>query len=185
MIRPAALAALLFAIAPAAMADQTNTFPPGSPSPAQTPSAPSGLIDASDPAAIVDLLEEAGFDARLTTQPTGAVQIESSIAETNFWLYFQACTPEFTGCEVITFSSGFDFDSPQVRDILGDWNATHYTKAYLDDSGDPFVEFSVNMVHGVSRENFINTLNWFTTEVKAFMDQIGWNNDTGGTAQPI
>ncbi|MEQ9315125.1 MAG: hypothetical protein RLN72_04685, partial [Henriciella sp.] len=70
------------------------------------------LIDASDPAAIAGLLASEGFEAILSKQDNGAVQIKSSAAGESFWLYFQACEADFTGCEVITFSTGFDFDTP-------------------------------------------------------------------------
>lgn len=143
------------------------------------------LVDARDPAAIVELMQAGGYPAELNVQESGAVEIRSQANGANFWLYFQACDPDFTNCEIITFAAGFDFSSPQVPELLGDWNVTRYSKAYLDKDGDPFVEFSVNMVHGVSTRNFLNTLNWFTLEMKAFMSQIGWNDTDVAAAQPI
>lgn len=143
------------------------------------------LIDASDPAAVAALLAGHGFEAILSKQETGAVQIKSSAAGESFWLYFQACDEDFTGCEVITLSTGFDFETPQTEDIFADWNRQKISKAYLDEEGDPYVEFSINMLHGVSRENFIDTLNWFAMEMAAFMDQIGWSEEDSASAQPI
>lgn len=145
----------------------------------------SGLVDATDPESIAALLREEGYKATLKHQESGAVEIQSSAHEASFWLYFQACTPEFTECEVITFSSGFDFETAQLPDIIGDWNVSRFSKAYLDKDGDPFVEFSINMKEGVSRENFLDTLSWFTTEMEAFIERIGWNNDIAGQTQPI
>ena len=175
----AALGLALFMLVPAGAASgQLNAMPPVAAPDEQ-------LVDATDPEAIAQLMRSAGYTAELRTQPTGAKEIESEAAGVNFWLYFQACNPDFTGCEVITFSAGFDFDTPQRPDILGDWNRTRYSKAYLDEDGDPFVEFSVNMVHGVSPENLLNTLNWFTLEMTAFMQQIGWHAEDAQQAQPI
>lgn len=154
---------------------------------AELPSADRGstLIDATDPEAIAALLASEGYQAVLSQQPEGTWQIESSAAGAGFWLYFQACDPDHTGCEVISFVSGFDFDQPQVPGILGDWNRQKLSKAYVDDEGDPIVEFSVNMVHGVSRDNFIDTLNWFAMEMVGFMDQIGWHQEDAESAKPI
>lgn len=143
------------------------------------------LIDASRPKVVAELIRATGLPAELNVQDSGAVEIRSQANGANFWLYFQACDPDFTSCEVITFAAGFDFASPQVPDLLGNWNATRYSKAYLDKDGDPFVEFSVNMVHGVSARNFLNTLDWFTLEMKAFMDQISWDDSDVAAAQPI
>lgn len=145
----------------------------------------SELVDATDPEAVAALLASEGYQAVLSQQPEGTWQIQSAAAGTSFWLYFQACAPDHTGCEVISLVSGFDFDQPQVPGILGDWNRRKLSKAYLDDDGDPFVEFSVNMVHGISRDNFIDTLNWFAMEIVSFMDQIGWHQEDAESAQPI
>lgn len=172
-----AFAALAVAAVPASA--QTVAMPEDEGQPA------SQLIDATDPGAIAGLLRAEGFKAEIVTQPSGAIEIKSETAEAKFWLYFQACTPEYTGCEVVTFSSGFDFETAQLPDIIGDWNADRFSKAYLDEDGDPFVEFSVNLKAGVSRENFADTLHWFTTEMTAFIEQIGWDRTLAGQAQPI
>lgn len=161
-----------------------------SPASAQQPSteeaeAPANLLDASDPESIADLMRTEGFKAELVTRQNGAVEIASESGGAQFWLYFQACEADFTGCEVITFSSGFDFETAQLPDVIGDWNMARYSKAYLDADGDPFVEFNVNMKHGVSPENFVDTLHWFTTEMDSFMDHIGWDSTLAEPGQPI
>ena len=155
------------------------------PEPPAAPEAAPSLVDAGDPGRIAAILREEGHEATLKRQDTGAMEIETSAGGTRFWLYFQACDDDFTGCEVITFASGFDFETAQLPDIIGDWNANRFSKAYLDADGDPFVEFSVNMKNGVSRENFIDTLSWFIMEMDAFIERIGWNSDIAGQAQPI
>ena len=143
------------------------------------------LVTAANPAAVAALLRDKGYKAELETQPSGAVVIQTQSRDAGFGLYFQACTDTFTECEVITFSAGFDFETAQLPDILGRWNATRFSKAYLNEEGDPFVEFSINMKHGVTAENFIDSLVWFTTEIAAFIDQIGWTGDMEDHTQPI
>ncbi|MEM5516742.1 YbjN domain-containing protein [Henriciella sp. AS95] len=143
------------------------------------------LIDATDPMAIATILAEEGFNPILSKQESGAVQIQSTTGEVDFWLHFQACAPDFTACEVITFMSGFDFDTPQDPAIFGDWNREKLSKAYLDGDGDPLVEFSVNLVHGVTRDNFLDTLHWFALEVRTFMEQIDWHKQEPDSAKPI
>ena len=64
------------------------------------------------------------------------------------------------------------------------WNQSRYTKAYIDDENDPFIEFSINMLHGVTRENFVDTLGWFMLEVEEFENLIGWGQ-SAETSQPI
>lgn len=143
------------------------------------------MVTAADPQAVAALLRKHGFETEIETQPTGAVVIHTQSRDAGFGLYFQACTETLTECEVITFSSGFDFDTPQLPDVLGRWNSTRFSKAYLNGDGDPFVEFSINMKHGVSEENFIDSLTWFTTEIAAFIEQIGWTGDVEDHTQPI
>ncbi len=149
------------------------------------PASPGALVDATNPQLIAEIMKSEGYEAKLSQQDSGASEIQSNVAGTHFWIYFQACDPDFTNCEVITFAAGFDFDTPQVSGVLGNWNQTRYSKAYLDSQGDPFVEFSVNMAQGVSRENFVNTLDWFASETVAFMQQVGWHEDTADPARPI
>ena len=143
------------------------------------------VFDASDPQVIVSLFREEGYRAILTASDLGFYEIESAANGYAFWLYFQACDDEGANCEIVTFSCGFDFVAPQSEAVLGTWNRDRYTKAYVDEEGDPYVEFSVNMTHGVTRENFADTLTWYTSEALDFVDQIGWEEDDTATAQPI
>ena len=153
--------------------------------PDETSPAAAGLIDASDPKTIVRLLRQRGYAADLNVDQSGAVEIRTSHDSPNFWLFFEACAPDFTQCEVITLAAGFDFDAPQVPGLLGNWNEERFSKAYLDSEGDPFVEFTINMLHGVSPENFIDTLDWFGREITEFIDQIGWHVEDVEPARPV
>ncbi|GGB64548.1 MULTISPECIES: YbjN domain-containing protein [Henriciella] len=175
--------AILAAFLPAACVAIADDSADLAPAPVEVEDA--SLIDASDPMVVASLLAEEGYEVILSKQESGAVQIKSSVGAVNFWLYFQACAPDFTACEVITLASGFDFDTAQPPAIYGDWNRDKLSKAYLDEDGDPFVEFSVNLVHGVTRDNFLDTVHWFTLEVMSFMEQIGWNKEAPDAAKPI
>ncbi|MEL7232221.1 MAG: YbjN domain-containing protein, partial [Pseudomonadota bacterium] len=70
--------------------------------------------------------------------------------------------------------AGFDFADAQDESVAAEWNYNRFTKAYLDKEGDPFIQLPVNILHGITPANFEDTLVWFTNEMGAFMDHIGW-----------
>jgi hypothetical protein len=142
------------------------------------------MLDASDEKVVLDLLHSAGFTTEVTRSDNGAAEIKVDDGEIRFWIFFQACSKGPDTCEVITFSSGYDLNWPNLEDVVNAWNQSRYTKAYIDDENDPFIEFSINMLHGVTRENFVDTLGWFMLEVEEFENLIGWGQ-SAETSQPI
>jgi len=150
----------------------------------------SKLVDASDPKRIATLLQDEGYKAKIDVDEDGKITINSAANGADFQIYFQACSNGATECEILAFSAGFDLNQAVNRSLISDWNRTRWSKSYRDDEGDPFLEFNVNAVHGVSEENFRDTLNWYTRELGEFVDLIGWNEpkqreSTGLSVEPI
>lgn len=157
--------------------------------PAEIMKTRSPVIDLIDidtkPERVVELVQEAGYRAKLHRMDDGQTYIDSSASGMEFQIYFDGCEDDYTECELLVFSAGFDFDQPQDENLASVWNQTKFTKAYLDDEGDPFLEFSVNILYGVTTANFEDTLVWYTSEMGEFMDHIGWNDNNDGDAARI
>nr|WP_070960983.1 YbjN domain-containing protein [Hyphomonas sp. Mor2] len=134
------------------------------------------LVDAFDPKRIVSILQDEGYRSKLSVDEDGKVSIMSGAHGTDFHVYFEACSDGGTKCEILAFRAGFDFDRPPAPAILDEWNLKRWTKSFRDEDGDPFLEYAVNMVHGVSEANFRDTLNWYVRELGEFIDEIGWND---------
>jgi len=150
----------------------------------------SNLVDATDPKRIASILQDEGYRGKVDIDDEGKISIRSAAHGADFQIYFQACAEENAACEVLAFSAGFDLEQAIDRSIIEEWNRTRWTKSYRDDEGDPFLEFNVNAVHGVSEANFRDTVNWYVRELSEFVDLIGWqdakSNDTNiSNDQPI
>lgn len=148
---------------------------------------PSDLVDASDPQRIAELMQEEGYRAKVDIDTDGELSISSGAGGVEFNLYFKACDDDFTNCELLVFSAGFDLLNGSTDAAMTAWNQTQWTKAYLDDEQDPFLELPINVIHGISEANFQDSLNWFAQELIDFADHIGWEDEppapalTGGT----
>lgn len=142
------------------------------------------MLDIGMPDKVVSLVQDAGFRAQLKALDDGHKFIESSANGMKFQIHFYGCTADNTDCELLVMTAGFDFASPQSQDIVADWNYNRFTKAYLDEEGDPFITLPVNILHGITGENFKDTLIWYTSEMGSFMDHIGWYDEVDDTSTP-
>lgn len=163
-----------------ALAEDTQTAE----SPETTAEQSFDLLDIGTPDTVVQLVQDAGFRAQLKTLDDGHKFIESSANGMKFQIHFYGCTAENTGCELLVFTAGFDFAEAQDEEIVSDWNFTRFTKAYLDKEGDPYIQLPVNILYGVTHDNFKDTLVWFTNEMGSFMDHIGWYDEGMPPATP-
>ncbi|MEO1303505.1 MAG: YbjN domain-containing protein [Pseudomonadota bacterium] len=137
----------------------------------------STLVDASDAERIAGLMQDEGYRAKVEVDSDGDLSIVSGVGGVEFNVYFRACDDELLNCELLVFNSGFDLKNGSSEAKMTQWNQTQWTKAYLDREKDPFLELPVNMLYGISEENFRDTLNWFAGQVTKFADHIGWNDE--------
>jgi len=137
-------------------------------------SAAAGEITA-DPAQIMKAMQDFGFVATLETDDDGDPKIVSRVSRTKFRVYFFGCENN-TNCGSLHFRSGYDLDNSLSALKINEWNREkRFTKAYIDDEGDPFMEMDVNLdFDGVGTENFEDTLDWWRLLVEEFEDFIEW-----------
>lgn len=129
-------------------------------------------VDAADPAKLVSIIRDLGYRAVLETDGVGDPMITSSVGGTDFSIFFFGCT-NGEDCKTLLFKAGYDLDPGTTLDVVEAWNeGTLYGRAYLDDEDDPWLEMSVNMFGGVSRENFEDTYDWWEVIVGDFEDRI-------------
>jgi len=128
------------------------------------------LVDATDPERIVQLMRGFG-SSTLETDDYGDPLITGRVEGSKYGIYFYGCE-ENRSCKDIQFSAawaGYDVSMHQINE----WNKTkRYGKAYLDNDGDPAIEMSVNLTYGVSRDNFDDTIDWWTITMKEFESYI-------------
>jgi hypothetical protein len=138
------------------------------------PALTGGMIDATSPQAIANLMQQAGYRAVVTTDNIGDPKIESSAAGADFSIYFYGCE-NGQNCLSVQFSSGYDMPNGVSLQLINDWNATkRFSFAYLDNENDPFLNYDVNLYAGVSEQNFLESLSLWDTILADFHTHIDW-----------
>ena len=127
-----------------------------------------------DPEVVASFLEDYGLRVTRETDVTGDPLLSSRIEGTNFKVYFYGC--EKLPCDSIQFSSGFDLEQPLSAMKINEWNRDkRFGKAYLDDEGDPYIEFDVNLdIDGVGGRNFDDTIDLWRVVLNEFRTYINW-----------
>jgi len=129
-------------------------------------------VDATDPARLAQVIQELGYRALLDTDNVGDPLITSSVAGTEFSIFFYRCNDN-TNCKVVLFKVGYDLSDGTTAEVINAWNeANLFGRAYLDDENDPWLEMPVNLDGGVSRANFEDSFDWWEVVVSKFQDHI-------------
>ena len=132
------------------------------------------IVDGSDPAALVDIIQDLGYRAILEVDGEGDPLIRSSVGGTQFALVFYGCSEQHDACQILLFKAGYELNDKVGMDVINQWNATRlFGRAYLDDVSDPWIELVLNMQGGVTRQQFEKTFEWWETSVGEFEDEIG------------
>ena len=132
------------------------------------------IIDGSDPAALVNIIQDLGYRATLEVDGEGDPLIRSSVGGTQFALVFYGCSEQHDGCQILLFKAGYELNEKVGMEVINQWNATRlFGRAYLDDVSDPWIELVLNMHGGVTRTQFEKTFEWWETSVGEFEDEIG------------
>ncbi len=137
--------------------------------------AQAGNISAKEPDKVLAAMQEYGFASTLSTDSDGDPMISSKVSKSDFFVIFYGCE-ENKDCKSIMFRAGYDLTNPISALKVNEWNRDkRFGKAYIDDQGDPFLEFEVNMfADGVGEENFQDTLDWWRLVVEGFEEFIDW-----------
>jgi hypothetical protein len=92
-------------------------------------------------------LRKAGYKADLSSDEQGDPLIASAAEGQAFKVYFYDC--QAGRCKAVQFSADFDLKTPLTLEKINEWNRKNrYLKAYLDDDGDPYVQYDVNVNAG-------------------------------------
>ena len=160
----------------AAPSEPAGTPPPVSEGAEPTDSgaaAPSGQVEASDPQSIVSAMQEMGFLATLDKDDVGDPLVSSRISATRFKIFFYGCDQN-VNCDSIQFSAGYDLTEKIASEKVNGWNEENrWTKVYLDEEEDPFIEMDLYLGQGgVTPENFTEWLDIWRVQVEEFEDYI-------------
>jgi hypothetical protein len=129
---------------------------------------PKDLVDATNPAILTRILDEAGYSATLTKDEQGEPLIQISIGKFKALVVFYQCA-EKINCRSLQFYTAFDFkNGMKLKDLPKVSDALRFAKVTLDNENDPILLHDVNMQGGVSRMNFEVTAREFSMAVGKF-----------------
>lgn len=128
------------------------------------------LITAQDPEVILEVAKGFG-SANLDQDSSGDPRITGRIEGVKYGITFYGCKSG-KECDDVVFVAAWSDTDVSLNEVNG-WNLKKkFGKAYIDGDGDPRLEMAVNLEYGVSKENFEDTFDWWTTALKEFKDTV-------------
>lgn len=123
------------------------------------------LVRASDPAGMVRTLKEAGYDPELTEDSVGDPMIKLTLSGYRASILFYNCEDN-KDCQSIQFSAGFDRDEPwNAEAALKMSNDYRYMAVRLDEEGDPYIRWDVEVGDGLPKPLFLRSVLRFTESI--------------------
>lgn len=123
----------------------------------------SSMVSASNPTGLVKVLESAGYSPKLGADSYGDPEIELEIAGYNASMVFYGCDEETKkNCDSVQLQAGFDRTEP--------WTATaalevskkfRFASIWLDDEGDPWVQWDIVTGEGIPAKVFLSSVESF------------------------
>ncbi|MBM2577839.1 YbjN domain-containing protein [Jannaschia sp. Os4] len=128
-------------------------------------------VGADDPAALLQLMRDAGVKSSLGIDGWGDPTIEARSGDVAWEVLFHGCT-DGAGCTNVMFAAGFA--SPGATpDRVNEWNAAQlYSRAFVDDTGEAVLELPINTTGGISTAAFSDGLDWWLTLLPEFRDHV-------------
>jgi len=119
-------------------------------------------------------LQKGGYKAELTKDDGGDPMINSAADGHNFKIYFYDCDAA-KRCKALQFSAGFDLKQGLTLAKANEWNRKNrYLKVYLDDDGDPYVQYDVNVNAGRTISGLDDDFSVWTGMIGDFTTFIDW-----------
>lgn len=126
------------------------------------------------PEVLAQLVRDEGYNAKLGIDGTGDPKIEGRVGQTEYSIFFYGCDAG-KNCTSITFSAGYNLANGMTDAAVNDWHRRkRFTKVYLDDERDPFLQMDVNLDRGVTAENFRDSFDLWRLLVEDFEEHINW-----------
>ncbi len=118
-------------------------------------------------------LTKGGYKAALGKDDSGDPMIDSAAEGYSFKVYFYDCKD--ARCKALQFSAGFDLKTPTTASHINTWNRKNrYLKAYIDDDGDPYVQYDVNLNAGRTFSGLDDDYGVWTGMIGDFAKFINW-----------
>ncbi|WP_243030925.1 YbjN domain-containing protein [Thermus altitudinis] len=130
-----------------------------------------GLVKGLTPGELEGLLREMGLGYEKRGEGLFLLKLEKAL---KVWVELDWC--EEGRCGLVALYAGFRKDGVSLEQI-NRWNRERrFSRAYLDEDGDLWVEWELDLTEGVSRETVKEFFRLFTeTTIPTFMEHIGFS----------
>jgi hypothetical protein len=121
-----------------------------------------GLICASDPATVVQALQDTGYKAKLDKDSTGDPMVSSSASGYDFDIMFYGCK-DHKQCDSLQMRVSFEKDGANTPALANKWNSDkRFSQAFISDKGSFVVDYDVTTAGGLTKANFADVIDWWS-----------------------
>lgn len=130
-------------------------------------------VTATNPASIVKVLQDNGYRAELSKDPTGDPMIKSASSGSNFTVLFYGCT-DGRDCATVQFFAGYTDAANNSATAMNEWNAKNrFGRAYVTDKGAARLEMDLDLDDGgMSTALFEDNIEFWVTIMANFEEYI-------------
>lgn len=129
------------------------------------------LVDGSDPATIMEIARGYG-SALMEKDHEGAPMIVGRIDSTRYAVLFYGCQ-DGVSCKWIQLLAAWTNPGHITLDALNAWNrGTTFGRAYMDEAGDPVLDYVINLDSGVTARNLDDSFDWWRLVLANFTDTL-------------
>lgn len=128
------------------------------------------MVCASAPQTVFAALARKGQEPVMGKDDTGDPMIDGKAAGYNFTIFFYGCK-DAGGCNSLQFVATFKAESTHTPELANRWNVKkRFSQMSIEPDKRLNFRYDVNMLGGLSRANFEDTLEWWETMLNEFSD---------------
>jgi hypothetical protein len=126
------------------------------------------------PAEVEALLKAQGFAVESRTTESGSPVTAFKLSGYNVSLYYYGCNAG--SCASLQMYAGFKVPNKLSAEKMNEWNrGKRFSRAYLNEAGDPSLESDLDLEGGVSMANVKSFVETFRMSVDAFAKHVGFS----------
>lgn len=127
------------------------------------------VVSAGEPDSILGALIGAGYKAEKLTDNGGDPMIAMELEGMPTQIYFYGCDDAtHDQCDSLQFSTGFDRAKPwNAADAIVVSKRYRFASVSLDDEGDPYITWDINIGEGIPASLFLKSLRDFSGAVSS------------------
>ena len=132
------------------------------------------VVTAYNPGGMAKVMRDAGYKADLDVDDYGDPVIKTSFGAYGGTIYFYGCDEtNHDRCDSVQFRAGLDRRTAMPLSLLNQVVKKYrYSAVWLDDEGDPWVNFDVFTNAGISKDVFLTALKAYTENLENVADQV-------------